>query len=79
MYELGIRRLRLLTNNMGKYVALQGYGLELVDRVPLELPPLEDNREYLRTKKTKLGHLLDGVGASGAGRFTGRGAAWVGD
>jgi 3,4-dihydroxy 2-butanone 4-phosphate synthase/GTP cyclohydrolase II len=61
LYDLGIRRLRLLTNNMGKYVALEGYGLELVERVPLELPPLEDNREYLRTKKLKMGHLLKSV------------------
>jgi 3,4-dihydroxy 2-butanone 4-phosphate synthase/GTP cyclohydrolase II len=61
LYDLGIRRLRLLTNNMGKYVALEGYGLELVERVPLELPPLEDNRDYLRTKKLKMGHLLKSV------------------
>ena len=61
LYDLGIRRLRLMTNNMGKYVALKGYGLELVERVPLELPPHEDNREYLRTKKIKMGHLLKSV------------------
>jgi 3,4-dihydroxy 2-butanone 4-phosphate synthase/GTP cyclohydrolase II len=58
LYDLGIRRLRLMTNNMGKYVALRGYGLELVDRVPLEPPPNSDNRDYLRTKKLKMGHLL---------------------
>jgi 3,4-dihydroxy 2-butanone 4-phosphate synthase/GTP cyclohydrolase II len=61
LYDLGIRRLRLLTNNMGKYVALEGYGLEIVERVPLELPPHEDNRDYLRTKKLKMGHLLKSV------------------
>ncbi len=61
LYDLGIRRLRLLTNNMGKYVALRGYGLELVERVPLELPPRDENREYLRTKKLKMGHLLKSV------------------
>jgi 3,4-dihydroxy 2-butanone 4-phosphate synthase/GTP cyclohydrolase II len=61
LFELGIRRLRLLTNNPGKYVGLTGYGLELVERVPLELPPLRDNIEYLRTKKLKLGHLLESV------------------
>jgi len=61
LYDLGIRRLRLLTNNMGKYVALEGYGLEIVERVPLELPPHEDNRAYLRTKKLKMGHLLESV------------------
>ena len=61
LYDLGIRRLRLMTNNMGKYVALEGYGLEIVERVPLELPPHEDNRDYLRTKKLKMGHLLRSV------------------
>ena len=59
--DLGARRLRLLTNNMGKYVALEGYGLEIAERVPLELPPHEDNRNYLRTKKLKMGHLLKSV------------------
>jgi 3,4-dihydroxy 2-butanone 4-phosphate synthase/GTP cyclohydrolase II len=50
-----------MTNNMGKYVALQGYGLEIVERVPLELPPEKDNHAYLRTKKLKMGHLLERV------------------
>ncbi len=61
LYDLGIRRLRLMTNNMGKYVALEGYGLELVERVPLELPPGRQNVEYLRTKKRKMGHLLESI------------------
>jgi 3,4-dihydroxy 2-butanone 4-phosphate synthase/GTP cyclohydrolase II len=61
LYDLGIRRLKLLTNNMGKYVALEGYGLELVERVPLELPANQDNVDYLRTKKNKMGHLLESV------------------
>jgi 3,4-dihydroxy 2-butanone 4-phosphate synthase/GTP cyclohydrolase II len=61
LYDLGIRRLRLMTNNMGKYVALKGYGLELVERVSIELPPGEQNRAYLRTKKVKMGHLLKSV------------------
>jgi 3,4-dihydroxy 2-butanone 4-phosphate synthase/GTP cyclohydrolase II len=61
LYDLGIRRLRLMTNNMGKYVGLKGYGLEITERVPLELPAGEDNRDYLRTKKVKLGHLLKSV------------------
>jgi len=59
--DLGIRRLRLLTNNMGKYVALEGYGLEIAERVPLEVPPGDENRDYLRTKKLKMGHLLKSV------------------
>jgi 3,4-dihydroxy 2-butanone 4-phosphate synthase/GTP cyclohydrolase II len=61
LYDLGIRRLRLLTNNMGKYVALKGYGLELVERVPLELPPKKENWKYLKTKKDKMGHILKSV------------------
>jgi 3,4-dihydroxy 2-butanone 4-phosphate synthase/GTP cyclohydrolase II len=61
LYDLGIRRLRLLTNNPGKYVALKGYGLEIVERVQLEAPPGDDNRSYLETKKRKLGHLLESV------------------
>jgi 3,4-dihydroxy 2-butanone 4-phosphate synthase/GTP cyclohydrolase II len=61
LYDLGIRRLRLMTNNMGKYVGLKGYGLEITERVPLELPAHEDNRDYLRTKKIKMGHLLKSV------------------
>lgn len=61
LYDLGVRRLRLMTNNPGKYVALKGYGLEIVERVPLELPPLAENRAYLATKKAKMGHLLKSV------------------
>src|SRR5262245_34969102 len=61
LYDLGIRRLRLLTNNPGKYVALKGYGLEIVERVPLEASPGDENRGYLETKKRKLGHLLESV------------------
>ena len=61
LYDLGIRRLRLMTNNMRKYVGLEGYGLEIVERVPVELQPNEHNREYLRTKKLKMGHLLKSV------------------
>jgi 3,4-dihydroxy 2-butanone 4-phosphate synthase / GTP cyclohydrolase II len=61
LYDLGIRRLRLMTNNPGKYVALRGYGLEIVERVPLEATAGDDNRKYLKTKKQKLGHLLESV------------------
>lgn len=59
--ELGVRKVRLLTNNPGKCRALAAYGLEVVERVPLELPPRRDNLAYLRAKKAKLGHLLDSV------------------
>ena len=61
LYDLGIRRLKLMTNNPGKYVALKGYGLEIVERVQLEAPPGDDNRKYLETKKRKMGHLLKSV------------------
>ena len=56
--DLGVRKMRLMTNNPSKYIALDGYGLEIVDRVPLEVPPTESSRAYLRAKRDKLGHLL---------------------
>jgi len=56
--DLGVRRMRLMTNNPAKYVALEGFGLEIVERVPLEVPPTEHTRRYLEAKKRKLGHLL---------------------
>ena len=56
--DLGIRRLRLMTNNPKKIVGLQGYGLTIEERVPIEIPPTEDNIRYLQTKRDKLGHLL---------------------
>ena len=58
LHDLGVRRMRLMTNNPGKYVALAGYGLEIVERVPLEVPPTAETRDYLRAKRDKLGHLL---------------------
>jgi 3,4-dihydroxy 2-butanone 4-phosphate synthase/GTP cyclohydrolase II len=56
--DLGVRQMRLMTNNPSKYVALNGYGLEIVERIPLEVPPTDSSRDYLRTKREKLGHLL---------------------
>ena len=53
--------MRLLTNNPRKFVGLEGYGLAIVERVPLEIPASDDSRRYLKTKKEKLGHLLRGV------------------
>jgi 3,4-dihydroxy 2-butanone 4-phosphate synthase/GTP cyclohydrolase II len=58
LVDLGIREARIITNNPGKRAGIEGYGLKIVDRVPLEIPPNENNREYLRTKKEKLGHVL---------------------
>jgi 3,4-dihydroxy 2-butanone 4-phosphate synthase/GTP cyclohydrolase II len=61
LVELGVQKLRLLTNNPRKFVGLEGYGLTITERVPIEIPPSEDSRRYLRTKKEKLGHLLRSV------------------
>lgn len=58
LLDLGVRKMRLLTNNPRKIVALEGYGLEVVERVPLKTPACEHNQRYLETKKSKLGHLL---------------------
>ncbi len=58
LMDLGVRKMRLMTNNPRKYAALAGFGLEIVERVPLEIPPTDDTRAYLTTKKQKLGHLL---------------------
>ena len=61
--DLGIRRLRLMTNNPKKIIGLQGYGLTIEERVPIVIPPNEDNLRYLQTKRDKLGHLLDLINA----------------
>lgn len=57
--KLGVRKMKLLTNNPRKIVGLDGYGLELVERVPLQMTPEKDNLKYLTTKKERLGHLLN--------------------
>lgn len=57
--HLGVRKIRLLSNNPRKFHALSGYGLEIVERVPIEVPPRKENLQYLLTKKTKMGHMLD--------------------
>ncbi|SDN36780.1 3,4-dihydroxy 2-butanone 4-phosphate synthase / GTP cyclohydrolase II [Fictibacillus solisalsi] len=56
--ELGIKKMRLLTNNPRKITGLKGYDLEVVERVPIQMPANKDNENYLKTKKMKLGHLL---------------------
>ncbi len=56
--DIGVTKMKLMTNNPRKIVGLEGYGLEVVDRVPLIMPPEKDNENYLRTKKEKLGHFL---------------------
>ncbi len=61
LVNLGLNKIRLITNNPRKIVGIEGYGLEVVERVPIEIAPQEANVHYLRTKKTKLGHLLNNV------------------
>jgi 3,4-dihydroxy 2-butanone 4-phosphate synthase/GTP cyclohydrolase II len=58
LVELGVKRLRLMTNNPAKYGGLDGFGLDIVERIPIELAPTPDNIAYLRTKRERLGHLL---------------------
>ncbi|MFW6159869.1 MAG: bifunctional 3,4-dihydroxy-2-butanone-4-phosphate synthase/GTP cyclohydrolase II [Acidobacteriota bacterium] len=61
LVSLGITKLRLITNNPRKFIGLAGYGLEIVDRIPLEIPPNKNNLNYLKTKKEKMGHILEMV------------------
>lgn len=58
LVDLGVRRMRLLTNNPKKIKGLEGYGMEVVERVPIEMLSNQDNRRYLKTKKEKMGHIL---------------------
>jgi len=61
LIDLGVKSIRLITNNPRKIVALKGYGLKIVERVPLEIPPNDNNLCYLKTKKEKMGHILSSV------------------
>jgi 3,4-dihydroxy 2-butanone 4-phosphate synthase/GTP cyclohydrolase II len=61
LVDLGLRAIRVMTNNPKKIVGIEGYGLKVVERVPIEIPPRAANVRYLRTKKAKLGHLLKKV------------------
>ena len=56
--DLGVGTMRLLTNNPRKIIGLEGYGLQVVERVSIEIAPNQENADYLRTKREKLGHLL---------------------
>ncbi len=66
LVDLGVRKIRLMTNNPKKIIGIDGYGLEVVDRVPIEVPPRPENERYLSTKREKLGHMLD----AGSGKGT---------
>lgn len=61
LVDLGVRKMRLMTNNPKKIVGLEGYGLKVVERVPIQSMPNDKNIIYLKTKKKKLGHMLDNV------------------
>jgi 3,4-dihydroxy 2-butanone 4-phosphate synthase / GTP cyclohydrolase II len=58
LVDLGVRKMRLMTNNPKKIVGLEGYGIEITQRVPIEIDPNEDNIKYMKTKQKKMGHLL---------------------
>jgi 3,4-dihydroxy 2-butanone 4-phosphate synthase/GTP cyclohydrolase II len=64
LHDLGIRDIRLLTDNPRKVIGLEGYGLRIVERIPIQIPAGLHNRDYLQTKKSKLGHYLDGIGTA---------------
>jgi 3,4-dihydroxy 2-butanone 4-phosphate synthase/GTP cyclohydrolase II len=61
LVDLGIRKIRLMTNNPKKIIGIEGYGLEVLDRVPIEVPSRPENERYLSTKREKLGHMLENV------------------
>ena len=58
---LGVRKMKLMTNNPKKIIGLEGYGLEIVERIAIEIPPTKENKRYLKTKKDKMGHILEVV------------------
>ncbi|MGL4369855.1 MAG: GTP cyclohydrolase II, partial [Spirochaetota bacterium] len=65
LVDLGLESIRLITNNPKKIVGLEGYGLTISERVPMEIPPVKENFEYLKTKKDKMGHLIMENGQGG--------------
>jgi 3,4-dihydroxy 2-butanone 4-phosphate synthase/GTP cyclohydrolase II len=58
LVDLGVRKMRMMTNNPKKIVGIEGYGIQVVERVPIEMHACEFNENYLRTKKEKMGHML---------------------
>jgi 3,4-dihydroxy 2-butanone 4-phosphate synthase/GTP cyclohydrolase II len=63
LVDLGLHKIRLMTNNPKKIIGLEGYGIHVVERVPIEVDPRAENISYLQTKKKKLGHVLKIEGA----------------
>jgi 3,4-dihydroxy 2-butanone 4-phosphate synthase / GTP cyclohydrolase II len=61
LVNLGVKKIRLMTNNPKKLVGLQGYGINIVERVPIEVAPSKSNAKYLKTKREKMGHLLENI------------------
>jgi 3,4-dihydroxy 2-butanone 4-phosphate synthase / GTP cyclohydrolase II len=68
LLDIGVKKMRLLTNNPAKRAGLEGYGLEVVERIPIETEPNEFNIRYLDTKRRRMGHLLDGLESLGGGK-----------
>jgi 3,4-dihydroxy 2-butanone 4-phosphate synthase/GTP cyclohydrolase II len=71
LVDLGLKKIRLMTNNPRKVVGLEAYGLEIVERVPIIVPPNAVNMDYLATKRNKLGHLIDTGGGTGEASASG--------
>jgi len=61
LHKIGLGKIRLMTNNPRKIVGLEGYGLQMVERVPIEVSPRKDNIKYLRTKRQKMGHMIKNI------------------
>jgi 3,4-dihydroxy 2-butanone 4-phosphate synthase/GTP cyclohydrolase II len=61
LHDLGVRKIRLMTNNPKKIIGLEGYGLSVVERIPLEIEATDSNLDYLKTKREKMGHLLENL------------------
>ena len=68
LLDIGVRKMRLITNNPAKRVGLEGYGLEVVERVPIETAPNPFNIRYLDTKRRRMGHILDGLESLGSAK-----------